>query len=296
MSVYYEGRRRVGGFSQSLESGKSKVDVEIFERWIDVDASTTARCGAVSNSQITRSVGLSEKSTHNLKGVIESALGVQGLINLKAQVEELIGHEVSWNHSVSITKVFEYTAPKCGRYTLTIYELSREYQITYSRQLWRPFQPNIWDKKWTRTLLETTNIHDGYPDIEEFDEACNCNKARPSEYDGRLCFDLGKLSFRVPYRLTKDGFEVQIFERLVAFVFANDNVSGVRSLDAGVTILIPINIIPEALVFLGDLNGELLEPLVFRYIESMLDPNTSTSKLDQDTINKMGAYIAPNKL
>lgn len=142
------------------------------------------------------------------------------------------------------------------------------------------------DKKWTRTLRESTNTHDGLPDIEEYDERCNCPEAPPSEYDGRLCFDFGLMSFRVPYHLTRQGFDVQLFERVVSFAFHEDYASGIRSLEAGVNIVLPVAAIPEALKFLGDLGAEeRVEPRVFKYTEPDHEPSML---LEEASAGKIG--------
>ena len=297
MTAYFAGRRRVGRFFQTLDSGRSRVDVDIYERWEDIDASTTARCGAAGSCQIAKSEGLSEKSAYNLKGVIESTLGTAGVLSLKVQVEETIGREVNWNRGVTVTKTFPYTAPKCGRFTLTIYELTREYEIAYSRLKRRLFHPDVWETRWTKTLHEATNRHDGYPDIEEFDEACGCPGASPQSDDGRLSFDFGSLTFRFPYRLTESGFEVQIFKQVVAFAFATGYANGIRSLDAGVTIDVPLDVIPEPLLFLGELHGERANATVTRWFESLASalpvPDLLPAAAESIRISGMAALPEP---
>lgn len=267
MAVYFSGRKPIGESSLQLDSGRARVDIRVFERWDDIDISSVGRCGEPATCIVEKAEGLSEKSIQSLKGVIESSLGVEGLAAVKAQIEEVVGKEIQWNRSMTVTKEFKTPSPRCGRALITIYELRREYEVTYLELRKYFFKNDVWDKKWTRTLLQETNKHDGLPDIEEFDELCGCPNAKYPEYDGRLCFDLGNLSFRVPFKIVETGFDVQIFDRVVSFSFSGA-ASSIRALEEGVTITIPTEIIPDVLKFLGDIEEPEVEARVFRYIDS----------------------------
>ena len=267
MAVYFSGRKLIGKSSQLSDSGRARVDIRAYERWDDIDISSIGRCGEPATCVVEKSEGLSEKSLQTLKGVIESTLGVEGIAAIKSQIEEVLGKEIEWSRSITVTKDFKYPSPKCGRAVITIYELRREYEVTYLELRRHLFRSNVWDKKWTRTLLQETNKHDALPDIEEYDELCGCPDAKHSEYDGRLCFDLGNLSFRVPYRLKEGGFDAQIFDKVVSFTFS-ESTSSFHALEEGVSIEIPTEIIPEVLKFLSDIEEETMEARVFRYIDS----------------------------
>jgi len=272
MAVYFDGRKKLCQFSKTFELGRSKFDVTIFERWVDADSTTTARCGCPGSCKIEKSEGLSERSTNNLKGVIESEIGLKGVLNLKGHIEEMLGHEVCWNQCITNTKSFSFTAPKCGRYTLTIYKLVREYEITYSRYKRRLFEPDVWDKKWTRILYESTNTHDALPDIDEYDEICNCPESKQIVYDGRLCFDSGRLSFRVPYRLTAHGFNAKIFDRDISYTLKGELNKRDYILNNGFESTLSMDYIPDVLIFLGDFEGEQIKFRVFKFIESENKP------------------------
>lgn len=279
MAVYFSGRKFIGESSQSFNSGRARVDIRVFERWDDIDISSIGRCGEPATCKVEKAEGLSDKSIQNLKGVIGSTLGVEGLAAVKSQIENVVGREVQWNRSITVTKDFNYPSPKCGRAVITIYELRREFEVTYLELRRHFFRSDVWDKKWTRILLQETNKHDGLPDIEEYDELCDCPDAKHAEYDGRLCFDLGNLSFRVPFRLKEGGFDVQIFDRVVSFIFS-ESASSIRALEEGVTITIPTEIIPEVLKFLGDIEEEEVEARVFKYVDSG-EPHVSIGEMTQ---------------
>lgn len=291
MAVYFSDRKLVGESSQLLSSGRARVDIRVFERWDDIDISSIGRCGEPASCVVEKSEGFSDKSIQNLKGVIESTLGVEGVAAVKSRIEEVIGREIQWNRSIKVTKNFEYPSPKCGRAVITIYELRREYEITYLQLRRFTFRNDVWDKKWTRTLLQETNKHDGLPDIEEYDELCQCPEAKHPEYDGRLCFDFGDLSFRVPFRLKEGGFDVQIFDRVVSFTFS-ESTDSAHALDEGVAITIPTEVIPEVLRFLGDIKENEIEARVFRHTDSgepyaALGETSASISIDQVTLAQM---------
>jgi hypothetical protein len=285
MAVYFSGRKKIGQLSVVLDSDRARIDCTIFEKWIDIDTSTTVRCGAPGTCVVAKTEGIAEKTTQTVERSIGTSLGLDDILKLKASIKDVFGYEVNWNHSITTTKTFNFEAPACGRYSLVVYQLVREYELIYFRQRRWTFRQDAWDKKWSRTIPEHTNTHDALPDVEEFDETCKsrpeckAREAMPNIYDGLLCFDMGKASFRVPYRLTSDGFEVQILKRIISFTFA-DYPAGVRGLEQGLTISVPVQVIPEPLVFLSDIKGEYAEAQVFRYI----DPDEDQSRLPEEIL------------
>lgn len=262
MAVYFQGRRRIGSFLLSLNDRKATLNCEIFEKWEDIDCSTTARCGADGQCEVSKTLGISEKTARTLEDVVESSLGIKGFAELKAQAKDVIGKEVNWSQSTTTTKTFPYKAPKCGRFTLIIYQLVREFELSYHR-------PRLLgsDEIWDRVIREDTNTHDALPDVLEFDEICKCPKNDSLKYDGRLCLDLGNGSFRAPYRITGDGFEIQIVDKVITFSFDNYP-AGVRGFDRGFSITLPVDIVPAPLRFLSGIEGETIEAHVSRFKEA----------------------------
>ena len=285
MAVYFTGRKKIGDVSVALDSDRTRIDCAIYEKWIDIDSSTTARCGSPGICQVARTEGVSEKTSQTIEQSIGASLGLDDILKLKATIKEVFGYEVNWSHSITTTKTFNFEAPICGRYSLVIYQLLREYELTCLRQRFWTLRHDVWDKKWSRTIVEYTNTHDALPDVEEFDEICkswpNCKgrAATPPFHDGILCFDMGKASFRVPYRLTSDGFDVQILKRVISFTFA-DYPIGIRGLEQGLTISLPVKVIPEPLVFLSPPPGNEVEAQVFRY----MDPDEDQARIPTEVL------------
>src|SRR5947207_3188382 len=112
MAKYFRGKHSVGNFTQIVENGRARIDCQILEEWEDIDQSTTARCGLEGSCTVEKTIGVGEKGTYTLKGVIESTIGIKDLLSLKSQVEEAVGHEVNWSTTVTTTKTFPYKAPR----------------------------------------------------------------------------------------------------------------------------------------------------------------------------------------
>lgn len=284
MAVYFEGRKRIGEFSQSVEDGRGRFDWEVFEEWIDIDQGTTARCGMPGTCVVERSVGVSEKTTKTLKSVIGGTFGVKDVWSVKAELEGAIGREINWNEAVKSTKTVEFEAPKCGRYALTIFRLRRWYYLTYFRKRLFSFGGEKWDPKWTRSFPEDTNTHELMPDIEEIDPHCKCQPAKDSPpIDGRLSFDFGSVSFRAPYRLTPQGFDAQIGNKIVAVSVAEPDLLA-QGLAHGLTAVMSAELVPEPLLFLADLeNVQELEARVHRLPDA--------APLDEDRLAPMVGHV-----
>ena len=200
MAQYFEGRKSIAIHCQSVEDGRGRLDWEVFEEWIDIDEGTTARCGMPGSCSVEKSEGISEKATETLKSVLGGTFGVKDVWSVKAELEGAIGREINWNVADKTTKTFQFEAPKCGRYSLTVYRLQRLYVISYFRKRLFSWGGEKWDFKAKHSFVEKTNTHDLMPDIDEIDPVCRCPKpAEPDQIDGYLSFDFGSISFRAPY-------------------------------------------------------------------------------------------------
>jgi len=252
MAVYFSGRRQIGSFVL-YPHRRAVLTCEIFERWEDIERGSTARCGAPGSVEVKKEVGLSQRDYETLKTSIEGSIGVQGIASLKSTVEETLGREATWSVSESTTKTFSFNSPDCGRRSETIYQLVREYQLSYRRE--RLFSTETWE----RLLRERTQCHDAVPEIEPYDDLCGCPRpARPS-YDGRLVVEMGDSSMRVQYRRTADGVELH---------FGNSVGSASLNPTQRVRASIPTVFIPESLKFLGAIEGEQVDAIISPYHEA----------------------------
>ena len=260
-----------------LRSGKEILQCTIFERWIDTDSGCAVHCGDEATAEAEKTTGISEKSVETIEASVESSIGITGLAQLKSQLKGVLGYEVNWNKSVTTKMTYPCKAPKCGSYELTIYQLVRDYELTYFRRGSWPFKSDVWDRKWTKTITEETEKYDAVPDRREYDERCQCSPKDSPDYDGRLCFDFGDLSLRVPYKLTPEGFTVRLAEHVVSFTFT-DYSAGIRRLDDKLNISVPTKVIPEPLLFLSGIEGAEIEATVYKYVDLSSLPSMAVAE------------------
>lgn len=267
MAIYSPERKWVKTFSQTSSNGRERVDWRVSEHWVDIDEGTVARCGAEATCTLERSSGISEKSMSTLKEVAGGTLGLKDVWSLKAEVESVLGREVSWHVSSKSTKTFKLPpTPKCGRYGLSIYQMVRTYEITLLRKRWFASDADRWKTTSVRTIEERTNNHDALPDVAEFDPVCNCKPAEPEPtFDGMLAIDLGTVSLRVPYRSTPQGMAVQVDRRVINI----DMIDGPwRGLRQRMDIELGAEHLPEPLRFLGGIEpGQVLKGHMARYFD-----------------------------
>jgi hypothetical protein len=243
MGIYFIGRRKVGSFILRPHE-RAVLKCDAFERWEDIDLSSTARCGVAGSIAVTKEVGLSVRDHHTLTVTVEGSIGAEGIASLKSKVEETVGREVNWSVAQNTTQTFSFTADKCGRHSETVYQMVREYELAYRRK------KLFGSESWERTLRERTQCYDAVPDIEDWDELCNCPKPNRRDYDGRLQLDLGDLSMRVPFRRTPEGIEINFGGK--AGIVQQTAAEGFYG-------RVPVDLLPAALRFLGDVAGEYVE-------------------------------------
>jgi hypothetical protein len=251
MAQYFEGRKLIATHGQRVEDGRGRLDWEVFEEWIDIDEGTTARCGMPGSCSVEKSEGISEKATETLKSVLGGSFGVKDVWSVKAELEGVIGREINWNVTDKTTKTFQFEAPKCGRYSLTVYRLQRLYMISYFRKRLFSWGGEKWDFKARHSFVEKTNTHDLMPDIDEIDPLCRCPEPdEPEQIDGYLSFDFGAVSLRAPYLVTPRGFEAKLGNKSIA-VDLPQSTSVSDRLERGFVTRVPTSMIPEPLLYLG---------------------------------------------
>lgn len=292
MSIYYEGRKEAGAFSYSLND-KTNIDCQIFERWEDIDCSTTARCGGTGTCEVVKKVGISESTAISFKESFEAVLGVKGIAHLKGYAESALRKEVNWSASTETKKTFPFSSPKCGFSTLSIYQLVREYELTITQS--RTLRSDL---RWSRLIVERTNNHDAIPYIENFDPVCNClpKENEESLYDGLLTFDLGDVSFRVPYKTIPQGFRASCFEkeftistfRLGAISDEQENANSPKDISRGFQVEVPREFIPEPLIFLSGIEAERILGAVMLYPE--IPAHASLSDIERLLLDARGGF------
>ena len=267
MATYFIGRNEVDSFTLRLDQGRSSITCKIFEHWEDTDNTTTARCGDPGVIEEQKVVGITERDEHTLKSSIEGTIGAKGIAEVKSKIEASIKHEVSFHKEESTSKTTTFSSSKCGRKTMFVYQLIREYEFYYSRRKWG------FTKSWERKIRERTNVHDFMPDIDDFDENCNCKRPlKPENFDGMVVIDMGNISIRAPYRRVPEGVEVKLESSLLKVSISSSE---------DFLIKIPVAALPEMVVFLGDITGDSVEAAFYEYKQVLPDVNISFESVHQ---------------
>lgn len=254
MAVYFSGRKQVGSFSVHPHK-RAVLSCQIFERWEDIECGSTARCGAPGSIEVKKEVGLSQRSYETINSSIAGSIGIEGLASLKSKITETIGREANWSVAETTTKTFAFQSPKCGRRTETIYQLVREYELSYRRE--KRFSTEAWE----RLIRELVQCHDAVPEIDPFDEACNCPPPPRRSYDGRLLVDMGEISMRVSFRRTAEGILINFGRETCRFEDRGDEEFHGT---------VPTSSLPESLLFLGNIQVDRIEAMFALYEEPLL--------------------------
>ena len=244
---YFAGRRRIGNPVLIQLDKNSKLECSVYQKWIDTEQGVELACGQTDTVGFSIACGVSEKALTSLVSKIGSSLGVKDVAALSLEISETIGYEVNWSVTKTLTHSAPCTAPKCGRLTLEIQQLVREYELTLHTR--RGFIFKSWDQHPTRTIVERTEKHSLWPTSEEYDERCkDCNRPASPGYDGRLIVEAGHADLFLPYKLTSKGADVRVLNKVVSFKFA-EFAAGVSQLQDGAHLLFPQDAFSSHLLF-----------------------------------------------
>ncbi|MES2205498.1 MAG: hypothetical protein V4525_01730 [Pseudomonadota bacterium] len=261
MALFFEGRKKITDFNINFDD--LKIHCEIYNKWSLIE-SATARCGGQVSLQFSITSGVSERDAQTIEKNGEIFAGIPGgILGLKANIKRISGHEINFNYSSTATRTYTTPAPQCGRYTINVYKLVKEYELTFYKFQYNFFKSDTWQQEGgVQIVQEDLPHHDMLPEVKEFDEICKCSQEKkPIVYNGQLCFDMGKVSFRASYSITPEGNTiVQIFDRFfrthLALYEGQHHIS------------FPMKIMPDYVKFLSDIQNEYAEAFVFKYVNS----------------------------
>lgn len=209
MSHYFEGRKQVGEPFEVGMSGRRKLRCTIYQRWAEKDH-YECHCGLTLPVKITKTQGITKTDSESFESSVSSKIGVKDVAELSSKIKAVSGHEVQWSYSKAEEMSFTCDAPQCGCKVVSVSQLVQEYElILYVRGYL--FKRNVWDMEWSRTISQELPFYSATQDVQEYDERCKDCVVKPSpEFDGRLSLDLGVLSLRVPYKMTKEQLDVRV--------------------------------------------------------------------------------------
>jgi hypothetical protein len=121
-------------------------------------------------------VGLTKTQREDFESLLKGSMGIQGIASIESGIKAKTGMEVTFECVINEKEEHEFTAPQCGRRTLTVYQLIREYDLSITEK-------NFFTKDMNKIHLTeyTDNYHDESLTIFN-DQNCGC-RDQPSDPD-----------------------------------------------------------------------------------------------------------------
>lgn len=256
MTEYLTGRRKVrDSFAAAVSPGKLRVDCTVYERW-EFRMEGSCSCGHSPPVEYERTQGVSETRSTTVERSVEALVGAAGLLQIKGALRKSLGAEVNWSGSETEKFSDVCKAPKCGRASLVIYQLVREYELVIWKRGEYPYGPNVW-KQTAQTIRENISSYVGVPETTKWDKSCGCEEVASPEFDGRLEVDMDELCLLVPYKVEPEVLRVQIANIAVSFPFLQPG--GAQQLERGMLLPMERRFLSPALQFYANLKGDSLD-------------------------------------
>jgi hypothetical protein len=305
MVDYYPGAKQVGSIDILLQNGRIRLKCDLTERWTQLDA-TSAACGEKAKLEITRRVGLSRTDSETLEGGLKAVIGLPGFGKFESEVRSRTGSEVHWEVAAESKKSFEFSAPTCGRRTNFVYQLVREYDLTF--QDLRLFHRSSWSAR----VQEFLNCYHVRPNIVLDHKDCNCPKQpKKDDYQGTFDLDVGSVSAHGGFLSNSEGrFRRDLRSKAATIAASIDQeenpASSVVCLDLGekgflieqapldreFKILLPRQAVPPLLLFLGEIESRLVPATVrFRGFDDLVELINQAQEAVETAATVRGAEI-----
>lgn len=160
--------------------GKVKVQGKVTERWLQI-FSRSITCGDKVTRTIEKKVGITKTQREDLESLVKGSVGIEGIASIESELKAKIGYEISLETVVNEKEEKEFEAPKCGRRTLIVYQLIREYDLTITEKRFFSFSQGV-------SKIHLTEYTDNYYDesLTTFNDSnCGC-KNQPDDSDDGL--------------------------------------------------------------------------------------------------------------
>jgi hypothetical protein len=219
-----------------VQDGRATLSCTIEDRWDEILLRPLA-CGQKFKREITRKVGVTREDREQLEASVKSSLGLEGLARLESHITATTGQTITFEEVTEVKDTMEVEAPKCGRYTLLVYQGSQLLHFEYNDPGW--FHTTRWTltvQKWLERFAdESTRVVN--------DPKCGCD---PTPDAG------GHVQLAV----------IAVDRRFGMLTTSTLGPQGLNLLDLGATVppkgtaSIPLASIPRHLRFLARLDGE----------------------------------------
>jgi hypothetical protein len=252
---------------------KERLYCTVEEEWREKFADS-ATCGIPLKLNLKRTVGVSVSERQELEATVSSKFGVKGMSEVSSAIKGTLGHEIRLDETLEEARDLTLPTPKCGRFTLQIFQLHQLYNLEYRDE--RFFRR----KKSFRTITERLNRWWQVPDIIPSIPECKCGE------------DIGKAEGGILRRL---GLAFEKFGMVVDCLQTEDSVAlpplglsfSVKSVEdlIGQAVVVQRADIPEHLLFLSaetaeEFKGSFVasEPILMsRQVEERITGETGES-------------------
>lgn len=255
MTEFFTGYRKIHKFAIVENKGRTILECKVGEKW-ELILHDIARCGASITCKLVRKVGLKESDKKVLENHVKGSIGIKGLAKLEAQAKESLSNEVVWEKAIEKERTIVFPSPRYGRYTVLQYQKKRYYNLRFQNKRF------LHKDSWQHSICENTNCYyDGSKSVQS-DPSCDPPEQKGGDYDGLFQVDLGNISFLVGFNRQDKGVEGD---------FAGKKVKIKKEGNTVFNAILPKSLIPEALIFLGNITDDNVEANFKPYMESSIE-------------------------
>lgn len=180
MTYFFRERKLLHELDFNLND-KTQIKGKVYEKWVQKIGRSVA-CGAEEKRVIKRELGIEKTQREDLESLVKGSIGIKGIASMEAQITAKIGTEVTLKHLTSVEEEKRFAAPECGRITICVYQLVREYDLTITNNSSFSFS------KKPKTIQITEHTDNFYDETVRTDSDldCGCKKTDEPEDDGLL--------------------------------------------------------------------------------------------------------------
>jgi hypothetical protein len=204
---YFEGTKEILPTTHLEIDDNTFCDLSISQHWETIYRYDSS-CGAEKTRTWRRKWGWSRESSNAIEAELGFSLSI-GLASLSPKITTKINKSLTISIEDEVEEQTKFTAPKCGKHEITIYQLISEWNIKISKKIkrrWREpllreFNPSIYRIAESNATIESPKI---YPELSD----CNCKDM--VQYDGNATLAINSGVVNLPCKRLSDN-KIEIY-------------------------------------------------------------------------------------
>jgi len=204
---YFEGTKEILPTTHLEIDDNTFCDLSISQHWETIYRYDCS-CGAEKTRTWRRKWGWSKEYSHAIEAELGFSLSI-GLASLSPKITAKINKSLTISIEEEVEEQTKFTAPKCGKHEITIYQLISEWNIKISqkikRRLRKPllkeFNPPIYRIAESNATIESPKVYHELPD-------CNCKDG--VQYDGNVTLAINSGVINLPCKRLSDN-KIEIY-------------------------------------------------------------------------------------